>query len=227
MAFDFTVRTKEDLIRAVERYGFVPLFANSVPGFSVEEHAVPEVWYSEGSDDWPVWEWKGPVIRECGCAYGKFFENRAVFISREWFPDFANFRRDGYDFDARWDDGLTSYRDKDLYELLAANAPVVSTALKARGNCGKGGRKGFETLITRLQAQGYVLISDFVYPKNKQGVPYGWGLAQYSTPELFFGPAFRETVYDKAPEESCARILQHLQKILPQADEAQLRRILK
>ena len=227
MAFDFTVRTKEDLIRAVQRYGFLPLFACAVPGFSVEEHAAAEVWYSEGSSDWPVWEWKGPVIRECGCAYGKFFENRAVFISREWFPDFANYRRDGYDFDARWDDGLASYRDKDLYELLTANAPAVSLDLKARGNYGKGGRKGFETLITRLQAQGYVLISDFVYPKNKKGEPYGWGLAQYSTPELFFGPAFRETVYDKTPEESYERILGHFQRILPQADDAQLRKLLK
>ena len=227
MALDFTVTSKNDLKNAVQEYGFLPLFANSVPGFSVEEHAVPEVWYSAGSDDWPVWEWKGPVIRECGCAYGKFFEKKAVFISREWFPDFANWRRDGYDFDARWDDGLTSYRDKDLYDLLAANAPIVSTALKERGNYGKGGRKGFETLTTRLQTQGYVLISDFVYPKNKQGEPYGWGLAQYSTPEQFFGPAFRETVYDKTPEESFARILQHLRTVLPGTDEALLRKLLK
>lgn len=27
-------------------------------------------------------------------------------ISPKWFPDFANFRRQGYDFDARYDDGL-------------------------------------------------------------------------------------------------------------------------
>ena len=28
----FTVRTKQDLIDAVERYGFLPLFANGIPG---------------------------------------------------------------------------------------------------------------------------------------------------------------------------------------------------
>ena len=227
MFSELTVRTKQDLIEAVRKYGFVPLFANSVPGFSVEEHAVPEVWYSAGSSDWPVWDWKGPVIRECGCAYGKFLEKKAVFISREWFPDFANWRRDGYDFDARWDDGLASYGDRDLYELLEKNAPVVSTALKALGGYGKGGRKGFETSITRLQAQGYILIDDFVYPKNKQGEPYGWGLAQYSTPEKFFGLSFRKTLYDRAPEESYARILAHFRTILPQAGETQLRKLLR
>ena len=193
----------------------------------MEEHAVPEIWYSPGSDDWPVWEWKGPVIRETGCAYGKFFEKKAVFISREWFPDFANFRRDGYDFDARWDDGLASYADKDLYELLEANAPVVSTGLKRLGGYGKGGRKGFETVITRLQAQGYVLISDFVYARSRDGNTYGWGLSQYSTPERFFGPTFRETVYARTPEASYERILRHLRTVLPDTDERLIRKILK
>ena len=227
MIGDLFIQTKQDLSDAVEAYGFLPLFANAIPGFSVEEHAAPEVWYTPGSDDWPVWEWKGPVIRECGCAYGKFFKNKAVFISREWFPDFANYRRDGYDFDARWDDGLASYADRDLYMLLDANAPALSTSLKRLGGYGKGGRKGFETVITRLQSQGYVLISDFVYARSKDGNTYGWGLSQYSTPERFFGPSFRETVYAKTPEESCERILQHLMKILPQADEKSLRKLLQ
>ena len=211
----------------MEKYGFVPLFAGSVPGFSVEEHAVPEVWYSEGSSEWPVWDWKGPVIRECGCAYGKFFEKRAVFINRECLPDFANYRRDGYDFDARWDEGMAARGDKDLYELLDKNAPILSKGLKNLGDYKKGGRTGFDTRITRPQAQGYVLISDFVYERTKDGREFGWGVAQYSTPEKFFGPAFRETVYQRTPEESFERMLRHLQEILPQADEAAIRKILK
>ena len=74
MEFDFTVRTKQDLIDAVRTFGIVPFFRNSIPGFSIEEHAVPSVWYSGEDADWPVWDWKGPVICEAGCAYGKFFE---------------------------------------------------------------------------------------------------------------------------------------------------------
>ncbi|MBR6360734.1 MAG: hypothetical protein IKS04_02985, partial [Clostridia bacterium] len=101
--FDFYIETKQDLIDAVHEFGFVPLFANSIPGFSVQENVSPRAWFS-GEEG--VWEWKGPVIRETGCGYGKFFENKAVFVSPEFFPDFANYRRDGYDFDARYDDGL-------------------------------------------------------------------------------------------------------------------------
>ena len=179
--YNFTIRTKQDMIRAVEAFGFLPFFSGSIPGFSVEEHVIQDVWYSALTDEWKVWEWKGPVIRESGCAYGKFFENKAVFISSEWFPDFANYRRDGYDFDARFDDGLAPFRDKELFELLDAEAPVLSKQLKLDGNYRKGGKKGFDTIITRLQAQGYVLISDFVYAKDKVGRPYGWGIAEYST----------------------------------------------
>ncbi|MBR6941255.1 MAG: hypothetical protein IKH65_10635, partial [Clostridia bacterium] len=90
--FDIYIKTKKDLEDAVTEFGFVPFFSNSVPGFSLEENVSPRAWFSS---DEGAWEWKGPVIRETGCAYGKFFENKAVFISKEWFPDFANYRRDG------------------------------------------------------------------------------------------------------------------------------------
>ena len=168
--YDFHIKTKSDLKAAVRKYGLVPLFSNAIPGFSVEEHVAASAWFS-GEEG--VWEWKGPVIKETGCAYGKFFDNKAVFISRKWFPDFANYRRDGYDFDARFEDGLASYRDKELYDLLDANAPALSKHLKRIGDYRKGGKKGFDSIITRLQAQCYVVTCDFVYEKDRYGKDYG------------------------------------------------------
>ena len=176
---------------------------------------------------WPAWDWKGPVIKEAGCAYGKFFENKAVYISKDWFPDFANYRRNGYDFDARFDDGLAPYKDKELFELLDLSAPILSKELKEKGNYRKDGKKGFDTIINRLQAQCYVIISDFVYQKDKYGKPYGWGIAEYSTPEKFMGSDFTSTVYERTPDESYQRILEHLKKLLPDADETAIRKILK
>ena len=222
--FDFTIRTKADLCRAVERFGFVPFFPNPIQGFSIAEHVAPEAWFSDAEG---VWEWKGPVIRETGCAYGKFFHGKAVFISREWYPDFANYRRDGYDFDALWEDGKARHADKALYELLEPHAPITSRALKDLGGYGKEGRKGFDVSITRLQHLGYVLISDFVYDLDRQGKPYGWGVAEYSTPEKHLGADFRKNVYQRTPEESFERILRHLQEILPNASEKALRQLLK
>ena len=167
-----------------------------------------------------------PAIRELGCAYGKVLEKKAVFISREWFPDFANYRRDGYDFDARYDDGLASFRDKELYDLLDETAPIMTGDLRDKGDYRKGGKKGFETIITRLQAQCYVVIRDFKYKKDKSGKEYGWGVAEYTTPEKLWGSDFTGKVYQRSPEESYGRVLEHLQKLLPWADESALRKIL-
>ncbi len=222
--FDFIIRTKSDLMEAVERIGFLPLFRNSISGFSVEEHVSSAAWFSEEPG---VWEWKGPVIQETHCAYGKFFENKAAFISQEWFPDFANYRRDGYDFDARYDDELASYKDKRLFDLLDAHAPVLSKTLKREGDYRKGGVTGFDTSINRLQAQGYVIISNFVYLKDRFGKEYGWGVAEYSTPEKFFGESFTSTVYQREPEESRQRILEYFHTILPEIPGQALHKFLR
>lgn len=223
MKYDFYIRTKDDLIRAVNDLGFVPFFRNSIEGFSIEEHIDPNLWF--GDEEGP-WEWKGPVIRETGCAYGKFFEKKAVYISKEWFPDFANYRRDGYDFDARFDDELASYQDKRLFDLVDTNAPILSKNLKQLGNYRKGGNKGFDTVITRLQAECYVIISNFTYLTDKRGQEYGWGVAEYSTPERFMGSEFTQRVYQRTPEESYERIYEHLRKMLSDAAESRLKKVL-
>ena len=221
---DLYIATIEDLEEAVQELGFLPYFTNSIPGFSIEEHVSPDVWFG---DEPGTWEWKGPVINDLNCAYGKFFEKKAAYISKEWFPDFANYRRDGYDFDARFEDGLAFHGDKTLYDLVDQNAPILSKHLKALGNYRKGGVKGFDTMINRLQAQGYVLISDFVYNVDKQGNEYGWGVAEYSTPEHFMGKSFARRVYKRQPEESYERIRKHLHKIIPDASDQAIRKLLK
>ena len=167
------------------------------------------------------------MIRQTRCAYGKFFEKKAAFVSLDWFCELANYRRDGYDFDARFDDGLASRREKDLFDVIDANAPVLSRTVKAIGNYRKGGRTGFETLITRLQEQCYVLTSDFVYSLDRHGRPYGWGTAQYSTPEKLFGAEFTDRVYVRSPAESLDRLLAHLGSLVPRADEKALQKMIR
>lgn len=153
-------------------------------------------------------------IRRSGkCLYGKLFNKKAGFVSREWIPDFANFRRDGYDFDARWDDGLASYKDKELYEAIAGEGRKLSKRLKEALNYRKGGNIGFETCITRLQMQSYVCIADFVYMQDRYGRPYGWGVAEYATPEELFGYDLITSAYQRDPQKSKERMMQHLSSI--------------
>ena len=139
------LHSADDLIAAVEQYGFLPFFRNEIHGFSIEELCPPELWFADDVDG--PWEWKGPAARSGKCLYGKLFNKKAGFVSREWIPDFANFRRDGYDFDARWDDGLASYKDKELYTPSSSRlsrmswrtGPISSPSANARisrSSCG-------------------------------------------------------------------------------------------
>ena len=224
----FKIRSMQDLEDLIDEVGFVPFFANEIEGFSIEEHIGKGCWYTDGDNGfWPAWEWKGHVITDMKCAYGKFLRGKAMYISRKHFPDFANYRRDGYDFDSRYDDGLAYFYDKELYELLAANAPVMSKQLKSLGGYGKNGKKGFDSSISRLQKQCYVVISDFCYEKDRFGNAYGWGVAEYSTPEKLMGKKFTDSVYKRTPEESYKRLVGHFAKILPNADISDIERILK
>lgn len=216
MRGDFRITSHKDMVELVERWGFVPLFRNEIRGFSIEEHTPGELWFSDEKDG--PWEWKGPTIRESGCAYGKFFKGKAVFISRDWFLDFANFRRDGYDFDARYNDGLAAYRDKTLYDVLEQNGSLLSKQLKNLWTDDKETRKSFDSIMTRLQMMGYVTTADFEYMQDKNGKPYGWGVARYATPEHLFGEDFTSRVYQREPQESAERIAEHLCTLFPAAD---------
>lgn len=214
--------TPEALGEMVEEWGFVPLLRGEVAGFSVEEHTPRELWFADGVDG--PWEWKGPVIRRTGCAYGKFFGGKSGFISRHWFCDFANYRRDGYDFDARCEDGLARLGDRAVYDIIAASPRLISREWRALSGIKKRGE--FDAVVARLQALCYVVTSDFVYPLSKSGKPYSWGLAEYATPEALFGAEFTERVYDKPPRESGRLVATHLEQLIPNASAAQIKRLL-
>lgn len=128
---DIYITSKQEMIDAVNASGILPLFSNTIKGFSIEERCAKEVYFSSSAG---IWEWKGPVIQQTKSAYGKFFENKAVFVSPKFINDLANFKRDGFDFDARCDEGLVSYDTKYLYDLIASHYSVLSKQLKSEGD---------------------------------------------------------------------------------------------
>jgi len=82
------VRSWGELIDWIDEVGFLPLFKNEIPGFSVEEHTSNLYWWT-GDPEQDPWEWRELIARSGRVAYGKFFDKKAGFISRAWFPRFA------------------------------------------------------------------------------------------------------------------------------------------
>lgn len=167
------------------------------------------------------------LARRSVVAYGKLFAKKAGLVSRAWYPDLANYRRDGYDFDARWDEGLAGYREKRIMDVLLSEGPTLSKDLKRLAGFGADGLKGFDTAITNLQMQTYVTVHSFEYAQDKYGRPYGWGIARYAVTEDVLGEDVTRGAYDRSPAESKARILQHIGLLCPEAFDKDLERLIR
>ena len=220
------IRTAEELINYVNEVGFLPLFKNEIEGFSAEEHTWPAGWWS-GDPEQDPWEWREIIARSGKVAYGKFFDKKAGFISLEWLPYFVNYRRDGYDFDARYDDELASIRCKKIMDQFLTNEELFSNELKEQAGFGKGGEKNFSGIVTDLQMQTYLVIKDFRCRKNKKGQQYGWPIAVSSMPEQIWGYNAVTAAYKEEPEISKKRIIKRIKEVFPQATDKQIKKICK
>lgn len=224
MAYDTPITSPEALEAAVLELGFLPFFRNTIPGFSIAERTPEDLWFNPEKDG--PWEWKGPVLRGGRVAYGKFFRGKTGYVSLDWLPYLVNYRRDGYDFDARCDEGLASWHERRLYETLSAAGSLRSRDLKELGGYGSDGMRGFDKLVTGLQMQTYFCVEDFEYDLDRHGRPYGWGVARYTTPERLYGRKTVRAAYRRDPAESLERMAAHLTACLG-PEEAAFRRLLK
>ena len=234
------IRSSNDIERLTEEMGFLPFFKNEIAGFSIEELTPSELWFSDEQDG--PWEWKGPVVRNGNCAYGKFFRGKAGYVSMRWLPELVNYRRTASSL-------LQS--DKLIYDTLVEHESLLSKELKTI--CGfnqprkkrirkamvldeveasleedrhRERKEGFDTIITRLQMQTLVVIADFEYLYDKHHHPYGWGIARYAIPEMLYGKELILSCAHHSHEESQHILFQHLSSVLPQASDEQILHLL-
>ena len=214
-----------DLKKLIRKVGFLPLFSNEVPGFSVEEHTTVESWWCGDPEEDP-WEWRIVLSNDPGIAYGKFFGKKAGYVSKKWFPVFANYRRNGYDFEALVGDELASFRARKIMEALEydeelRSLEMLSFELKEKAGFGKGGEKNFDGVLAELQMQTFLIMSDFRQKVNKKGERYGWHIAALETPETKWGYDYLASGYKEDPAESWKRILKQVKKYYPGAEDIQ------
>ena len=216
------IHNSAELTELIGQIGFLPLLDCGIRGFSAEE-AVDEdcryVVFPEGGWDWPLWKWKGEIITEGGHVYGKFFGGKAGFISREWWPDFCNYRRNMH---PKPDEGSI---EEAILLTLNEHGSLITRQL--RDLCGFDGpkmRSRFDGYVTRLQMATRIVTEDFVYPHDKHGNEYGWGWSLLTTPERLYGR--EECMCDRSPEESLGSIIRHLQRICPEASREKLLKII-
>ena len=218
-----SIHSDSELMDYISAIGFLPLLSSGIRGFSAEEAVDDEcryVVYPDGGWDWPLWKWKGTIVTEGNCVYGKFFDGKAGFISREWWPDFCNYRRS---LRPAPEEGSI---EESIVMTLEEHGSLITRELRAAcGFTGPKMRGRFDAFVTRLQMATRIVTEDFVYPRDRHNRPYGWGWSLLSTPERLYG--HEACTCQRTPEESLQRLLAHFKAILPTASERQIIKLLK
>ena len=212
-----------ELVEYIQETGFLPLLYSGIRGFSAEEIVDDDcryVVFSDGGWDWPLWKWKGPIVTDGNCVYGKFFAGKAGFISREWWPDFYNYRRSQHSAPA-----AGSIEEAILLTLQEHGSLITRELRAACGFTGPKMRSRFDNYVTRLQMACRIVTEDFVYPRDKHNQEYGWGWSLLTTPEQLLG---RDACRcPRSPQESFDRLMAHFRKLLPEASDKQILRFLQ
>lgn len=217
------IDTCSEMVGYVNEIGFLPLLSIGVGGWSADDVVDSDCRYvalPDGGWEWALWRWKGEIIRESGCAYGKFFRKKVAFISKEWWPDFCNYRRSVYSKPEE-----NTIEDVILQTLRDGGSMIARDLRRACGFSGPKMRGKFDACIAKLQMGCYVVTKDFVYPHDRHGKEYGWGWSLLTTPEDLFGPDVCNT--DRSAEESYRLVSSHLKTILPSVDDKVIKSLLK
>ena len=221
----YTIRSAKELSELVQEIGFLPFFPHEISGYSLKEYTPSNLWFVEGVEG--PWEWREQVAAEGKIAYAKLFRGKAGFVSMDWYPDLANYRRDGYDFDALYEDGLASRKCKFIMDAVMASGDMLSPDIKRQAGFGKDGLKGFDSALTLLQMQTYLTVKCFEYKRDKKGQIYGWGIGRYITSDAYYGEELVRSAYSRDPKESLERLLEQAAKVMPECGRKELEKVLR
>ncbi|MBP5419648.1 MAG: hypothetical protein J6Y72_07550 [Bacteroidales bacterium] len=234
-----TIESQSQLERLIDKYGVLPFFDSPISGFSIWEHTPAELQFSDEVDG--PWEWKGPICRNQQSAYGKFFSDKAGFVSLDIFRYFAAYRRSKYTLNAEETRILNTIIDhesmltseirktcgykRNYGKKKPSSFDILTKETKPAPKAQSNKSESFDKIMTRLQMGAYVVIADFEYKYKHDGTRYGWGLARYSTPELLF-ENLMDDIDSITPDDARLQLINHLKTRLPFASAAQIEKLI-
>ena len=202
-------------------YCVVPWSWNEEPPYPT-----PVIWHTGDSETDP-WEWRMRVIEERkDIAYGKFFNKKSGFITREWMPLFLAARQLDSSFTDAYQEGKFSQMAKRLYALIEEQESVAYHDMKTLLNVSKTDEKEFERALLELQGKLYITISGRQQKRNASGELYGWSSTVFSTMEQFFGPEIMNEAKDWDREQAIQSIEKQILKLNPKAEAKKIHKFI-
>ena len=170
------VLSAEGMLSLIKEYQLIPFFVNPIPGYSVEEHTPPDLWFTE--DNLGPWDWKIECVRSGDIAYGKFlFGGKAAFATVDVYREIMNWRR-----------SLPKYKptpdqQKVLDYLEEQGSITVPEVRRLMGVT----KSAADALLARIQMQSRIITGDITRVYRGMDLKYsGWQRSSFCTPEALF-----------------------------------------
>ena len=103
---------------------------------------------------------------------------------------------------------------------------ILSTDLKRLAGFGRDGEKNFPGIVTQLQMETYLVISEFRRRENRRGNAYGMPVSILLPPESIWGYDMVTAAYSEEPKVSWKRLLDRVRELYPHADREAVIRLI-
>lgn len=221
-----TINGFKDFSDEIHKIGFCLSGDNGEEIFSLRDYYSDDINYHTGDENLDPWEWRIRAIKEYdNISYGKVFFNKAGWITIDWITEFISVRRAGKSFDDLYQDGLMTYMEKQVYNLIEQNKRVSVYELNIE--FGKSNKNKISKALTSLQMRLLITICDEAFKISSKGIPYGWPTTVFCTIEEKFGSQITEKAKDIEPSVAYSKIAEHIKQQNPNASDKRMKAFIR
>ena len=182
------INTFSDFCSILRKIGFAVSASNDEGIFNLNRYYSDKIRHHTWDPETDPWEWRiRSVTERDDIAYGKVFNSKGGWITKEWYPYFLAVRRNGYDLDDMYSDGLISVMERDVYNVIRESGEIAMYEIKRILNIGRELNSKYESALVKLQMKMFITVCGETHKTNKFGEPYGWGINVFTPVENFFG----------------------------------------
>lgn len=205
----------EEAVSVIEEIGILPL-ASIIPNHpSLEELTPKEHWHTGDKSD--PWLWRVRFPAEGTAAYGKFFKNKGILLSRKVYPLVKPILGGEQSLSRRYEAGTVSRAAMQLYAIIEAEEGIDTRCLRAKANMQeKEQKRAFEQALLELQGSMDIVISGVKERVNASGEKSGWSSTSFET-----AAHWTRNAGWKVPAYSMAEAKERLQAILAKSCSAE------
>jgi len=170
------VQSHESMLSLIREYHLIPFFVNPIPGYSIEEHTPPELWFTE--ENLGPWDWKIECVQSGDIAYGKFlWGGKAAFATVDVYREIINWRRSLSKYSP------TAERLK-ILEYVESHGSVTVTETRELLGVNKSTA---DSLLAKLQMGARLITGDISRVYRGPDLKYsGWQKSSFCSPDALF-----------------------------------------